>query len=54
MDIHDDDRPIGRILSRREVLKLLGVTGATVLVGGSYQALRALTGFFIQVFFSDF
>jgi len=29
----DDDRQIGRILSRREALSVLGVTGAAVLVG---------------------
>ena len=29
----NDDEPIGRILSRREVLKLLGATGLAVLVG---------------------
>ena len=32
--IDDDDRPIGRVLSRREVLALLGTTGATLLLGG--------------------
>ena len=29
----NDDRQIGRILSRREVLALLGTAGATLLVG---------------------
>src|SRR5258706_14922 len=29
----NDDRQVGRILSRREVLKLLGATGAVMLVG---------------------
>lgn len=29
----NDDLPVGRILSRREVLTLLGVTGATTLLG---------------------
>jgi protocatechuate 3,4-dioxygenase beta subunit len=29
----NDDRQVGHILSRREVLKLLGITGATLLVG---------------------
>jgi protocatechuate 3,4-dioxygenase beta subunit len=33
-EIDDDDRPIGRVLSRREVLALLGTTGATLLLGG--------------------
>ncbi len=29
----NDDRQIGRILSRREVLSLIGATGAALLVG---------------------
>jgi protocatechuate 3,4-dioxygenase beta subunit len=29
----NDDKPVGRLLSRREVLALLGTTGAVVLVG---------------------
>jgi protocatechuate 3,4-dioxygenase beta subunit len=33
-DQHDDDLPIGRILSRREVLSLLGLTGAATLFAG--------------------
>lgn len=33
-EIDDDDRPIGRILNRREVLALLGTTGATLFLGG--------------------
>jgi protocatechuate 3,4-dioxygenase beta subunit len=46
----NDDRMIGRILSRRDVLKLLGVAGASVLVGcgptstGSTQATSAAGG----------
>lgn len=31
-DLHDDDIPVGRILSRREVLSLLGFTGAATLL----------------------
>ena len=31
-DPHDDDRPVGRILSRREVLALFGITGASALL----------------------
>src|SRR6266699_3699269 len=31
-DDHDDDRPIGRLLSRREVIRVLGVGGAAALV----------------------
>src|SRR4051812_23490291 len=30
--MHNDDRPIGRILSRREMLALLGTTGVAALV----------------------
>ncbi|MBK8026948.1 MAG: intradiol ring-cleavage dioxygenase [Chloroflexi bacterium] len=32
-EIHDDDQPVGRILSRREILKLLG-GGSAALVAG--------------------
>lgn len=38
---HDDDRPVGRILSRREVLTLLGVVGSTAVVRGGLHALAA-------------
>ncbi|HJU65718.1 MAG TPA: intradiol ring-cleavage dioxygenase [Gemmatimonadaceae bacterium] len=31
--MHDDDRPIGRLLTRREALALLGVTGTAMLIG---------------------
>lgn len=34
MELHDDDKPIGRILNRREILKLLGGAGALVITGG--------------------
>lgn len=30
-DGHDDDRPVGRVLTRREILALLGVTGTSLL-----------------------
>src|SRR5436190_23160380 len=33
MDEQDDDKPVGRILSRREVIALLGGLGAALLVG---------------------
>jgi protocatechuate 3,4-dioxygenase beta subunit len=33
MEFHDDDKPIGRILSRREMLRLLGGASAAVVVG---------------------
>jgi hypothetical protein len=32
---HDDDKPIGRVLSRREMLAFLGGTGATALIVGA-------------------
>ena len=32
-DLHDDDLPVGRLLTRREVVRLLAVTGAAALVG---------------------
>lgn len=41
VEIDQDDRTVGRILSRREILTLLGVGGATVLAGGTLQALAA-------------
>lgn len=31
----NDDLPVGRLLNRREVLALVGTTGAAVLIGGS-------------------
>jgi protocatechuate 3,4-dioxygenase beta subunit len=34
-DEHDDDRPVGRRLGRREVMKLLGAGGAAALVAPS-------------------
>jgi protocatechuate 3,4-dioxygenase beta subunit len=34
MDLHDDDKPVGRILTRRELLKLLGGTGVAITIGG--------------------
>ena len=33
MNTHDDDRPVGRVLSRREMLVLLGAAGAVLLPG---------------------
>ncbi len=33
MELHDDDKPIGRVLSRREMLRLLGGASAAVVVG---------------------
>jgi protocatechuate 3,4-dioxygenase beta subunit len=40
-DEHDDDAPVGRILSRREVLALLGGLGAVALVGCGDQSTPA-------------
>ena len=37
-EMDDDDRPIGRILSRREALALLGASGATALLSGCLPA----------------
>ena len=31
--IDDDDLPVGRILSRRDAVRLLAVSGATLLAG---------------------
>lgn len=33
MDEHDDDAPVGRVLSRREVIRLLGGAGAVLISG---------------------
>lgn len=40
MEQHDDDKPVGRILSRREVLSLLGGAGAAFFVGTGFKNLR--------------
>jgi protocatechuate 3,4-dioxygenase beta subunit len=40
-ELHDDDQPIGRVLSRREVLALLGGAGAAFLLGGVGQLAQA-------------
>jgi len=39
-ELHDDDKPVGRILSRREVLSLLGGAGAAFFVGTGFKNLR--------------
>lgn len=46
LEEHDDDKPVGRILSRREVLKLLGGAGAVMVVGSRLTgvSLGQLTG----------
>ena len=33
MDLHNDDQPVGRVLSRRRLLIVLGWTGASVVAG---------------------
>lgn len=33
MELHDDDKPVGRVLNRREVLKLFGGAGIFILGG---------------------
>ena len=33
-----DDLPVGRVLSRREVLTILGASGLAMLAGGPHQA----------------
>jgi protocatechuate 3,4-dioxygenase beta subunit len=37
---HDDDKPVGRVLSRREVLALLGGAGAVLVVGSGFKNVR--------------
>jgi protocatechuate 3,4-dioxygenase beta subunit len=41
MELHDDDKPVGRILSRREILTLLGGAGAALIVGGGFRQSNA-------------
>jgi protocatechuate 3,4-dioxygenase beta subunit len=42
MELHDDDKPIGRVLSRREVLALLGGAGAVLIAGTGFKTLDQL------------
>lgn len=46
MELHDDDKPVGHVLSRREMLALLGGTSAAMLVGTGFTKLNLnqLTG----------
>ncbi len=39
MELHDDDKPIGRVLSRREMLTILGGAGAAFVVGTGFRQL---------------
>ncbi|MBZ0285728.1 MAG: intradiol ring-cleavage dioxygenase [Anaerolineae bacterium] len=36
MELHDDDQPVGRVLSRREVLALLGKASAAAIAGTGF------------------
>lgn len=45
VDLDDDDRPVGRVLSRREVLALIG--GGSALFLGAMNALAAENVYFI-------
>jgi protocatechuate 3,4-dioxygenase beta subunit len=40
MELHDDDKPIGRLLSRREALALLSGAGAVLLVGTGFKGIN--------------
>jgi protocatechuate 3,4-dioxygenase beta subunit len=42
-DEHDDDAPVGRVLTRREAVRLLTMSGAAVLVGCDRGAAAATT-----------
>ncbi|MCK6576714.1 MAG: intradiol ring-cleavage dioxygenase [Anaerolineae bacterium] len=33
MDLHNDDKPVGRVLTRREILRLIGGGGAALITG---------------------
>jgi protocatechuate 3,4-dioxygenase beta subunit len=39
MELHDDDKPVGRVLSRREILALLGGSGAALIAGTGFTRL---------------
>lgn len=43
MEIHDDDKPVGRVLTRREVLAMLG-GGAAVIIGGGITRIALAQG----------
>jgi protocatechuate 3,4-dioxygenase beta subunit len=39
MELYDDDKPVGRVLSRREILVLLGGSGAALIAGTGFKQL---------------
>lgn len=39
IELHDDDKPVGRVLTRREVMKILGGAGAVMLTGTGFLKL---------------
>lgn len=43
-ELDNDDLPVGRILTRREVLALLGVTGASLLAACAVPAVTPAAG----------
>lgn len=45
MELHDDDKPIGRVLTRREILKLFGGAGVGLIAGAGFvRMVAAQTG----------
>lgn len=42
LEEHDDDKPVGRLFSRREMLSLFGSMGAAALAGGSLLKLGSV------------
>ncbi|MBE2183302.1 MAG: intradiol ring-cleavage dioxygenase [Anaerolineae bacterium] len=41
MELHDDDKPIGRVLTRREILKLFGGASAGLIAGAGFVRMVA-------------
>lgn len=40
MELHDDDKPVGRVMTRRELLTMLGGAGAAILVTTGFKNLN--------------
>lgn len=40
MELHDDDKPVGRLLTRREMLALLGSAGAAAFAATAFKPLQ--------------